>query len=143
MCIDGKSSEPSRLECGVPQGSGLGPILFTLYASPLEDIILEHELDLMLFADDSQLYLVCERAVDSSFRVENCIKDIRSWMVENRLVLNDSKTEVMHIRSKFKKTTDLVTLRVGDSDVSTCSSVRDLGVIFSNRADMTVHISKI
>ena len=143
MCIDGVLSEPSDLDCGVPQGSGLGPILFTLYAAPLEDIIIKHELDLMLFADDTQLYLTCERAVDSSFMVEHCIDDIRQWMIDNRLVLNDAKTEVIHFRSKFQKTVDLSSLRVGATDVATSKSVRDLGAYLNCSADMSTHISKV
>ena len=143
VCIDGVSSEPSDLVCGVPQGSGLGPILFTLYASPLEDIIIEHGLDLMLFADDTQLYIVADRAVDSVGKIEDCIDDIREWMLLNRLVLNDSKTEVIHIRSKFKKTQDVLSIRVGSTEVNTVNSVRDLGVFLNNRSDMNIHVKKI
>ena len=64
--------------------------------------------------------------------------------MDNRLVLNDGKTEVMHIRSVYKKkTTDLWTVRIGTVDVATTVSVRDLGVFFSNRSDMIANISNI
>ena len=143
MLIDGVLSDPTDLDCGVPQGSILGPILFTLYASPLEDIILRHALDLMLFADDTQLYLTCKRAVNSSFLVEECLDEIRSWMVDNRLVLNESKTEVIHIRSGYvRKTMDLKSLRVGDVQVETSTCIRDLGAYFNNRGTMVDHVSK-
>ena len=42
---------------GVPQGSVLGPLAFTLFASPLEDIIKNHDISCMLYADDTQMYL--------------------------------------------------------------------------------------
>ncbi|KAI0236788.1 hypothetical protein LSAT2_012687 [Lamellibrachia satsuma] len=49
-------SDPSELLQGMPQGSVLGPVLFTLYTGPIGQIVRRHRLDFHLFADDSQLY---------------------------------------------------------------------------------------
>ena len=48
-------STSAKLLFGVPQGSVMGPILFNLYTAPLEDIFVRHDIDFMLYADDTQI----------------------------------------------------------------------------------------
>ena len=99
--IGSSTSEPVTLKYGVPQGSVLGPILFTMNTTPLGNIC-NHSLDFHLYADDTQFYLSFKPR-DSISRqtaisqVEACIKDIKTWMTNNLLKLNDDKTELLVI----------------------------------------------
>ena len=65
-------------------------------------------------------------------------------MIKNKLKINDSKTEFIIFRSPLLKT-DLsgVSIRVGDSQISSSSKVRDLGVIFNDCLLLDAHISNI
>ena len=96
----GAKSSGISLECGVPQGSALGPILFTLYTSPLGQIC-SSKVHYHLYADDQQLYLsfkpdptgVQSTQDDCIHRMESCVDEIREWMAGNMLKLNEEKTE--------------------------------------------------
>ena len=138
------SSTPSNLLFGVPQGSVLGPILFTLYTVPLEDIFTRFDMDYMLYADDSQLYVVCNKPSDSIKSIERCIEDIRAWLKSNMLVLNPGKTEVIQFSSRYKKNVEtLNSLSMGGSDINLSSSVRNLGVYLESNGDSASHVNHI
>jgi len=102
IMINESLSKPFNLEWGVPQGSCLGPLLFTLYTSKLFETIKFHLPMIHCYADDSQVYISFspnDRAEQLAVlkSMEDCIRDIRSWMLNNNLKLNDDKTEFLII----------------------------------------------
>ena len=78
----------------VPQGSVLGPICsFSTYIQPHSNLIKRHSLSVHLFADDLQIkHSILSQHVHSAISsVEIRISDVKYWMIENKLQLNDEK----------------------------------------------------
>ena len=147
VTINGVRSSPRNLKYGVPQGSVMGPILFTCYTAPLGEIIERHGLCRHFYADDTQLYiavkpgsdLVIEEAVT---RIQNCISDIAEWMATNFMKLNDGKTEVM-VFGAANKIRPQVNVNIRDQDIQPSKSVRNLGVVYDPGLLMDKHITMV
>ena len=125
---EGMSSRRPLLR-GVPQGSVLGLLLYLFYTAPIADIIKKHDLLYHLYAADTQLYIFfntdcCADLDEAKLRVERCVEEIDLWMCKNLLKLNQDKTELVVISSKFRNRPNLEYVRVGDEFIAPNLSVR-------------------
>jgi hypothetical protein len=147
VSVDGKVSQPAALRFGVPQGSVLGPVLFTLYVQPLSDIIKDENVDHHKYADDTQILDSGPPSDISNVekKLEVCIDKVSDWMTCNKLKLNGDKTELLvsgtkHFLSKLNSTP---ALSVGSAKVSSSTYVKDLGVLIDQTLTMHNHISNV
>ena len=137
VSVRGVVSDKFDLHYGVPQGSCLGPpLLFTVYASALFDVVEKHLPTVHCYADDSQLYIsfspkAHSGQVDAVASIEHCIKDIRQWMSQDKLLMHDAKTELLLIGTRQQLANKKITIdgiTVGHSVIVPQSPVRHLGM---------------
>ena len=83
----------ASVHSGVPQGSVLGPVLFTMYIKYLSAIIDSHSIIHHSFADDLQLQMSAppDRISELLHSIQSCISDVNAWATANMLKLNNNK----------------------------------------------------
>ena len=145
VLIDTVKSDCHHLWCGVPQGSVAGPLEFIMFSAPLQELISAHGVSSVAYADDTQLYVTFDPADRASAvsKIEACICDVKSWAVQNKLVLNDSKTEIIFFSSRFTTSVSPPTFQIGQCTVTPSPAAKNLGVFMDSSLNMRKHIDHI
>ena len=137
----------THVHSGVPQGSVLGPMLFTMYIKPLSAIIDSHSIIHHSFADDLQLQMSAppDRISELLHSMQSCICDVKAWATVNMLLLNDNKTELMLVTSKRTKHVHSLptSITIGNAQIPFKKSVKNLGLTLDCHLTMNAHVSNI
>jgi len=90
------------IDYGVRQGSVLGPLLFTVYITPIVSVIASfRNVHHAQYADDTQLYIAL--TTDNALGcINDCFQSVHRWLDANGLRLNPDKTEAIVIGTKVR-----------------------------------------
>ena len=100
VVIDGQASSWSTVQQGVPQGSLLGPVLFSIYTNDMPSTVSTSTIN--MYADDTALYASDINPVVAAQSVSEDLSSINDWCKDNCLLINQSKTFAMFL-SRNKK----------------------------------------
>ena len=120
-----------------------------MYASRLFHVVEKHLPSVQGYADDTQLNLSFRPTSSLSQQqaihaMEECITDVRAWMGNNMLMLDDDKTEFLIIGScQQLEKVNVDSVNVGASVIKSSSSVRNLGAWFDSYMFMDAHVGKV
>ena len=145
IILNGMWSNIFHLPFRVPQGSCLGPVLFTQYASSLFSIFNKHSICAHTYANDHQLYtdfspnqVSLNEAVT---HMESCLQDVKSWMILNKLKMNISKTECILIGSYQQLAKiNLTSILVGEHKITVLDDIWNLAAYFDKNLSMKTHV---
>ncbi len=149
VLIQGSRSKEQDLRFGVPQGSVLGPILFCAYTAPLGSLLRSQGVDYHFYADDSQVALafspdILVNQIDAFHKIESCADIVRTWMLQNKLKLNDDKTVFMLIGNKPQvQKVVFDSIIIGESYIESSPNCTNLGAGFDSDMSMRHHVNML
>ena len=136
--VNGYDSSYRSVSCGVPQGSILGPLCFSLY---INDMPMAVKVEVVLFADDAAFIITCQTLAGLYQRITELFSDLFSYLNMNKLVPNSRKSKLMMFKSR--PTYELPSLSFGGEEIEWVTAFKYLGITITNNLNFSKHIENI
>ncbi len=131
-----------ELQCGVPQGSCLGPLLFSIFANDLP-LVLKCAWT-VTYADDTTLYLPATSIEKLSVDLSEQLQLVVKWVCNNKMILNLTKTKSIVFESNSKlKLKPQLNLSVKSVPIEQVEETRLLGGMLDSRLKWSKRIENI
>ena len=140
--INDINSDSMPIKCGVPQGSILGPLLFTIFINDLPDTI--KHCNVTLYADDTALIVAGKTSDEIQNYLKKDLVNTKKWLDDSKLSLNVNKTKSMLIgtNQRLAKTTPLA-LKIDNKPIEQVHAFKYLGLWIDSNYKFKTHLDKI
>jgi hypothetical protein len=143
----GHKSCTTSLCIGVPQGTVLSQLLFSIYTSPLAHIAASHSVSQRQYADGTQLYVELSSQSHSAdlSHLETCLSSLNAWFCHNGLSLNPDKSEVVLFgtRQRLRNLQQASSVNIAGTSISAADSTKILGVTLDQHLTMNKHVNEV
>ena len=142
VTINGFDSDLKNIDCGVPQGSSLGPLLFLMYINDfrlcLEKTSCGH------FADDTFIIYNSKKLKTIETVINTELKGVIKWLGLNKLSLNATKTELIFFHSRRRPVNyDSISIRFNGLKLAPVEHVKYLGMYLDSYLSWEYHIHEL
>ena len=138
------SSSPLAVENGVPQGSILGPVLFTLYINELPSC--NNFSNVIMYADDTVIFFSSAQLMEVELKLNMKLTSLSEWLCGNKLLLNLKETEFMVFGMQqrlCRQAIDGIDVTLGGESVRCCDAFKYLGAILDSSLSLNQHIDHV
>ena len=142
VCINTIKSDFLPVKYGIPQGSVLGPLLFSLY---INDLPLFIKALCELFADDTTIHSSHSNLNNLLLSLQESINNLLQWTELNHMLLNSYKTKYMTIttRQKRQNISSRMPLYIGNEKIVEVATHKVLGVTIDINLSWTNHVNEL
>ena len=142
VLFNGSSSNVKHVKCGVPQGSSLGPLLFSIFTNDLPLAL--NKACVSMYADDSIMYASATTANKVTETLNKELQSVLEWVANNKLVLNISKTKSIVFGTNHSLSArPQLNLVMNDVAVEQVEETKLLGVTLDCKLSCSKHIDSM
>ena len=143
-CVIGELSETVKTNCGVPQDSNLGPLLFLVYINDLPNCL--NRAFPRMFADDTSISIAANSVTELEQIINSELKNLHQWLLAIRLSFNVAKTEFMIIRSRQRlliHDNEHIRIEIDGKTIKRVNGTKSLGLPIDEHLRWARHVENI